>query len=39
MGGSPFLGPFENPSLSYFKATTIISATLANGTQKNQKKI
>lgn len=39
MGGSPVLGPFENPSLYYFKATTIISETLANGTQKNQNKI
>lgn len=38
MGGVSFLGPFENPSLYYFnKATTVISATLANSTHKKQK--
>lgn len=38
IGGSPFLGLFENCSLCYFnKATTVISATLANSTQKKPK--
>lgn len=39
MGGCPYSGPFENHSVYYFnKATTVISATLANSTQKKLKK-